>query len=339
MIPEEKAAAVARALAETFGVTECEDIQRITKGNNTSRVFRVVVHGTPYLLKTILRTDDATRHYACMRTAADAGLAPAVRYTNVEDRVSITDFVETVPLPVGDALVRIPDVLRRLHALPPFPEIPNWLNTSCLFLLNQDPALDSFLEKFRAAGLLPTPEMDEMFARHAEIAAVYPHHEPDMVSSHNDLFKPDNILFDGQRVWLVDWEAAFLNDRYADLAVLANLIVTNDQEECVYLGEYFGRPPDEYQTARFYVMQQLAHVFYTMAFLFLGAAGKPVDLSERAPSLRDFHRRMWSGEIELTDSATKVLYGRAHFEQLLRNAAQPRFDEAIRTVAARQPRA
>src|SRR5262249_9159598 len=68
-------------------------------------------------------------------------------------------------------------------------------------------------------------------------------HDPDMVSSHNDLFKPDNILFDGQRVWLVDWEAAFRNDRYADLAVVANLVVANEAEERVYLREYSEHRP------------------------------------------------------------------------------------------------
>lgn len=35
--------------------------------------------------------------------------------------------------------------------------------------------------------------------------------------------KPENILFDGVRSRLVDWEAASLNDRYTDLAVVANL--------------------------------------------------------------------------------------------------------------------
>ena len=107
-----------------------------------------------------------------------------------------------------------------------------------------------------------------------------------MVSSHNDLFKPDNMLFDGQHVWVIDWEAAFLNDRYADLAAIANQIVADEDEELAYLTEYFGRPPDEYQGARFYVMQQIAHVFYTMAFLHIGpwgATGEPIDWSEPAP--------------------------------------------------------
>ena len=67
---------------------------------------------------------------------------------------------------------------------------------------------DAFLQKFQAVNILPKAESEEFFARYAEVAAVYPHDDLEMVSSHNDLFKPDNILFDGQRVWLVDWEAA-----------------------------------------------------------------------------------------------------------------------------------
>ena len=105
------------------------------------------------------------------------------------------------------------------------------INTTCTFLIDKGPVLDGYLQKFQAANILPKAESEEFFARYAELAAVYPHDDAEMVSSHNDLFKPDNILFDGQRVWLVDWEAAFLNDRYADLAVVANQVVTNDEEE------------------------------------------------------------------------------------------------------------
>jgi thiamine kinase-like enzyme len=39
--------------------------------------------------------------------------------------------------------------------------------------------------------------------------------------------KPENILFDGHRVWLLDWKAALVNDRYFDLAIAANFVVTN----------------------------------------------------------------------------------------------------------------
>ena len=55
MIPEEKNAAVARALHEIFGVTEFADICRMTKGLSSDLVFRIVVRGAPYLLRIMTR--------------------------------------------------------------------------------------------------------------------------------------------------------------------------------------------------------------------------------------------------------------------------------------------
>src|ERR1035438_9652797 len=103
------------------------------------------------------------------------------------------------------------------------------------------------------------------------------------------------MLFDGSRLWMVDWEAAFQNDRYTDLAVVANMLVANETEEQTYLEEYFGAPPDSYQTSRFYLMRQLAHMFYTLAFLSLGLDGKPIDWSEPVPAYSDFQRRFSTG--------------------------------------------
>lgn len=154
-----------------------------------------------------------------------------------------------------------------------------------------------------------------------------------MAPSHNDLFKPDNLLFDGKRVWLVDWEAAFLNDRYADLAVVANLIVANEIEENVYLQEYFGAPPDPYQRARFFLMQQLSHIFYAMVFLLQASPHNPLSRDEDASSLHDFRRRFWAGEIHLTDTDTRRFYGTLHWKRFVQDTRQPRFDESLRIVS------
>jgi aminoglycoside phosphotransferase (APT) family kinase protein len=330
MIPPEKIEAVARGLREAFGVTEFDDIH-VIKDLASSKVFRVIVRGSPFLLKISTRASDPARHYGCMKAASDAGLAPRVWYTNNEDNISITDFVDAKPLPVSEALVRLPAVLRALHALPPFGRAP--FNTTCTFLVNKGPMLDGFLEKFRAANILPQADSEEFLSRYAELAAVYPHDDIEMVSSHNDLFKPDNILFDGQRVWLVDWEAAFLNDRYADLAVVANQVVTSDEEELAYLHQYFGTVPNEYQLARFHLMQQIAHLFYTMAFLFQGSLGQPIDWSGTVPEFRDYHRRMWAGDVDLAARDVKILYGRVHWERLLQNVRLARYKEAVRIIS------
>ena len=333
MIPQENSAAVTLGLNETFGVTELEDIRDLTERPGSNRAFRIVVRGSAYLLRINTRPGDMARHFTCMQAAAEAGLAPRVWYARAEDRISITDFVEAVPFPATDALARIPATLRTLHAMAPFPGSP--FNTTCTFLLNKGPALDGFLQKFRVSSILPENETEELLARYQQVAAVYSRLDSDLAPSHNDLFKPDNMLFDGNRLWLVDWEAAFQNDRYADLAVVANMIVTNDAEERIYLQEYFGGPPDAYQRARFYLIRQLAHMFYAMAFLTLGSPGEPqIDASVPVvPAYRDFQRRFWAREVGLPDNRARTVYGMVHGEQLSQNMRQTRFDEALRIVS------
>ncbi|HTS77726.1 MAG TPA: phosphotransferase [Bryobacteraceae bacterium] len=331
MIPPESLAPVTRAINDAFGVAAFDDIRDLTERPGSNRAFRIVVRGSAYLLRINTRAGDMTRHYTAMQAAADAGLAPRVHYASPEDRVSITDFVEAVPFPATDALRRVPAALRTLHALAPFPAAP--FNTTCTFLLNKGAALDGFLHKFRAANILPERDLNELFTQYARVAEAYSSIEPDPAPSHNDLFKPDNILFDGTRLWLVDWEAAFQNDRYADLAVAANMLVSNEAEERIYLHEYFGTAPDSYQSARFHLMRQLAHIFYAMVFLSLGSAAKPIDWSEPVPASADFQRRFWAREAGLADDHSKALYGRVHWEQLRGN---PEIEEALRAVAKRK---
>jgi hypothetical protein len=153
-----------------------------------------------------------------------------------------------------------------------------------------------------------------------------------MVSCHNDL-KPENILFDGDRVCLVDWEAAFINDRYADLALVANFVVTDEEEEDVYLRAYFGEPAGEYRRARFYLMKQGLHMAYAMFLLVLGARGKPIEWTGDAPNFRDFHDRIRAGAVNLADDALKLQYGRVHMNRTLQDMRAPRFNEALRVVS------
>ncbi len=331
MIPQEKTAAVACGLNKAFGVAAFDDIKNLTERASSNRAYRIVVRGSAYLLRINTRAGDMPRQFQCMQAAAHAGLAPRVWYASAEDRISITDFVEAVPFSAADALHRIPAALRTLHALPPFPVAP--FNTTCTFLLNKGPALDGFLTKFRAASILPEPDLEEFLAQRARLSAVYSSLDADLAPSHNDLFKPDNILFDGSRLWLVDWEAAFQNDRYADLAVVANMLVSNEAEEQSYLQEYFAAAPTPYQAARFHLMRQLAHMFYALAFLNLGSAGRPVDWSEPVPAYSDFQQRFWAREVDLSDSHSKTVFGRIHWEQVRHNLRQPRFDEALTFVA------
>jgi aminoglycoside phosphotransferase (APT) family kinase protein len=326
MIPHEKSAAVSRGLGEAFGTTAIEDICTMTKGLSSDLVFRIVVKGSPFLLRIMTRMDernDPVRVFTCMKAAAKAGLAPRVLYCNTEDGIAIIDWIEAVPFPAAQALIQLPRMLKRLHALPPFPKAFNYAT-----------AHNFFIWRLRGSGLLSGGGIEEVFRRYQQVCAAYPRLDADLVSCHMDL-KPENILFDGRRPWLVDWMAAFVNDRYFDLGIVANFVVTNDGDERSYLEEYFGQPPDEYQLARFFLMRQVLHMLSAAVFLLLGSAGKPICQNENPPSFRDFHERIWAGEIDLADSDLQVVYGMVHWDELLQNVRQPRFDKALRIVSER----
>jgi len=47
----------------------------------------------------------------------------------------------------------------------------------------------------------------------------------------------------------------------------------------------------------------------------LGSKGKPVGFTIKKPDFRDFHNRIWSGEISLATDEAKLNYGWVHMEQ------------------------
>ena len=322
MIPEAKQPAVTRALHAAFGVHEYEDIRLLTGGLSTALAFKIVVRKNPYLLK-ILRTEvisDPRHEFACMQTAAEAGIAPRIWYANVEDRILITDFVEARPYP-DDLVPLIVPTLRTLHSLPHFPKVVNYFDAG-----------NGFNRRFQAAKILPESATEELFRRYADVDKVYPRHDSDLVASHNDL-KPQNIRFDGERIWLVDWESAFLNDEYVDLAIVANFFVKDEAQEEGYLRAYFGEPAGEYRRSRFFLMRQVVSMFYaTLLLLEVSRSGLPIDANMMTPDFREFHQDLISDKIDMMKAEAKLQYGMIHLREALRNMRTQRFEEAVATV-------
>jgi len=323
MIPENKRMAVTTALQTAFNTPAFEDIEPLTKGLSGALVFKITVNGKPYLLRIITREsrDKPEYYFDCLQNAANAGLAPAIHYLSVEDKISITDYIEDHCFPVPDARIKMAEMLRVLHATPKFPYRLNYLEAS-----------ETFLQKFLASGIVPKNEIKDLLDLYARIENVYPRNDPDnLVSCHNDV-KRDNIIYDGLRSWLVDWEAARLNDRYVDLAAIANFVVKDEKNENDFLKRYFRDTFDEYKQARFFLMCQVVHMFCFTLCVVPASAGKSINITMSTLSFNEFHDRLWDGKINLGNNDEKLHYALVHVKKLQHSLQTKRFDESLRIV-------
>lgn len=321
----QSAAAVERGLFAAFGARAPDSVKLLSGGLSGAQIFKIRVGGIAYLLRLEVERDgfrDPARAYECMRIAAAGLLAPRVRYANAEDGVAIMDFVDERPLSLeyrgshDDLVVEVAQTVRALHGGTPFPPLVDYLD-----------GIDALIAQFQARGLVAPEAMGELLALHGRLRAGYRTAPGDLVASHNDL-NPRNILYDGARLWLVDWESAFLADRYVDLACLANLFAQAPADEELLLATYFGRV-DEEMRARLYLMRQVNHLFYGLVMA--SGVGASVSRAEAldGPSLAQIHDALTYGDFDLASDEGRMAYVKARLAAALEGLRAPRFGEAL----------
>lgn len=321
--------AVARGLRSAFGTTDLDGARALGGGLSGARIHKIRVGGVPYLLRVEAERDafrDPARAYACMRIAAQAFLAPRVRYADAGDGVAIMDFIDEKSLTFDfrgsreDLIVEAAHTVRALHAGPAFPPLVDYLD-----------GMDALIAIFRERGLFAAGATEKVFELYGRLRACYRTDPADLVASHNDL-NPRNILFDGQRLWLVDWESAFQADRYVDIACIANLFAQTDTEEDLLLRTYHGQA-GEIARARLYLMRQVNHLFYAVGLSnSVAEAGAPIG-SLDGPGLAQLHAGVTLGEVDLASASARLDYARARLAAALEGLSAPRFEQALAAIA------
>jgi len=81
-------------------------------------------------------------------------------------------------------------------------------------------------------------------------------------------------LFDGRRLWLVDWESAYRNDPMVDLATLIDSFEFSPELEAVLAKTWLGRVPDDAFFRRLATVRALTHLYFAGVFLSGSAASR-----------------------------------------------------------------
>jgi thiamine kinase len=181
------------------------------KGGLTNRTFLIRRGAERCVLRlnadsTEAVASDRSCELAVLRSAAQAGLAPDIVFSDIERGILVTEYLpdpvwSSSDLQDRDNLLAIADLLRKVHALP---------ECGMRLDLNLSAArYEEFLE--RRHGL------HAHASRCVEVIAAIPVSEQ-LVCCHNDIVA-DNIISSAP-LKLIDWEYACDNDPLFDLASL-----------------------------------------------------------------------------------------------------------------------
>ena len=225
-----------RALGAQLG--EPEGPPEALDGGITNRNYRVRWSGRDCVLR-IPGRDTAVlgiardAELAAARAAAALGIAPEVVAYEPRHGCLVTAYVDGRPLDPAALRARLPEIaaaLRRFHAGGPLPSRFDAFAVAADYLR---------IARERGGAIPPAAPALVAAARRIRDALTGPEHAP--VPCHDDLLAA-NLLHDGERLWIVDWEYAGMGDRYFDLGNLAvNNELGEDDEERL-LAAYWGEP-------------------------------------------------------------------------------------------------
>ena len=185
--------------------------------------------GAELLILGIDRRNEAQ----CHRAAQSLGVAPPLVYG--ENGVLVSRFVPGRTLNAASArepgvAPRLAQVLRQLH------EGWDGLIGELLFFCPFQ-ASRTYVATSRRLGAALPGDIDEMLETARRLSRTIAPFTPTLC--HNDLL-PANILDDGDRIWIVDWEYAGMGNPLFDLAGISANCGYSEEQEIALLESYRG---------------------------------------------------------------------------------------------------
>lgn len=329
LIPEQRREVADAALTAALGRAAITEVQHLSGGVSGAVILRVRAGGRTAVLRVEpdrISLEHRQRHLAAMSAAAEAGAAPGVLYADADAGVCVMDYVAARPLaehPGGPAgLARaLGELLARVRGAAPFVDFGPYPD-----LIGSLLAAPSVSGRFDAADLGPCREG---LARVAEAISW----DGPRVSTHNDI-SPRNLLFDGARLWLIDWELAWLGDPLVDLAIASTELAAGDALEREMLASSLGREPDAPLLARLAVTRLLTRLAYG-AIVFDSLPVEPDSLAT-ALTPDGFGAAISEGRLAPGSRDIAATFARMSLAEFVRGLSAPGFPTLLKRAADAQ---
>lgn len=252
------------------------------------------------------------------RAAADAGVAPAVVHVDEERRAVVTELVVDrsfvarlmTPSTRHAAIMEIGTLLRRVHAAP-LPAGATAGRVPREFLAEIWTGLHGF----------PVPAWTGDAVRRV-LDETPPPAERAPVLSHNDP-NPSNLVYDGTRLLLLDWDTAGANDPFYDLAAVAVFLRMDDATCAQLIATHDAAPIAPTLPATFLYLRRAIAALCGAMFLHVArtsghAGARGGETFELAPALADVYGSMAARTLDVRSPDGQWAFGQA----LLKTSAQ-----------------
>lgn len=327
---EARRPALRAALSTAFGTTSVNELTPLVGGVSGASISHFEVRGRPYVLRLEperIALEHRQRGFVCMTSAAAVGAAPAVHYADPVAGVAIMDFVAGPPLtqyPGGPPALAhaLGELMARIRDAAPFPSLGDYPEL-----------IATLLSELGRSGLIAPARLELHGQALKRIRTALRWDREALVSSHNDP-NPRNILFDGVRLWLIDWELASLNDPLVDLAILTHELAETPELEQALLQGSFGSVPSRAVLDRLAVIRLLTRLFYGCIVLdSLGPAPRP-HLGATLVSLTPagFRAAVNGGHLKAGAPETAFAFGLMSLRAFLDGASADGFGELLERV-------
>ena len=207
-------------------------------GGLTNQSFRVQIDGHDLLVRVFapdMELFGIDRELECANTRAAAhwGVAPGVLEVNLDLGALVSEFVSgrtLAPQHLADqrTLGRVTKTLRQLHSGSGFQGSFNVVQFRV-----------DYLERVRELDIALPSDYDKHLPQVAALEHLLAATPEVLVPCHNDL-AAENMIDDGERVWLVDFEFAAMNEASFDLANLALSSALADKAVDALVTAYWG---------------------------------------------------------------------------------------------------
>ncbi|MCW0233589.1 MAG: phosphotransferase [Ferrovibrio sp.] len=326
-LPDTQREAAKSALRAAFGSAPIGAIAPLKGGASSASVFSVEADGRRYLLRIegVASPLRNPHQYIAMRSAAEAEIAPGIHYIDEASRVAVIDFIEQQPLetyPGGPrALAQaLGAMLARVQATPPFPRFVEYPDI-----------VGRLWAHVCRTGLFAAGALDAHTEHLAQIREVYVWDSEKSVSSHNDPV-PGNILFDGKRLWMIDWESAYRNDPLVDVAIMLDNLAPSPELEAVFLQAWLGRVADDSLRARLAMTRALTRLYYAGVLFSASAAAAwrtVPDADISAVTVSEFRQAIREGRLQPGRPETKHVLGKMFLASFISGVSPPGLAAAV----------